>query len=300
MGRRLGGLDVHVDDAVARRSRVPMWRRTRTVSTGTVAGMVAAMLLSAGAAAQYGGSGWLSEPPRRDVALPGLESHTLLVDPSVEWYDRAAAGMAKAYRSAVAVQNAAHLDWPPLSGYVIGPRQVITAHLRTPAEGEPAPRFTIRTVENTFHTGVQVAAWETWDFGIIEFDEDLPVPPVEFGDDLAARAGDIVLTIGSPSSFGRTGLLITSVGTFVQQRDGFIVTDVSMNAGGSGSPIHDVDGRLLGMSSFGWRMPILGIDDITVSELTLRNGVPVDRAVAGGESGAGATAIARLVAPYLP
>lgn len=272
----------------------------RAAVRATAAGAAAALLLTSGAAAQQGfGGAWLSEPPRRHAVLPGLESHTLLVDRSVPWYDRAAAGMAKAYRSAVVVQNAQHLDWPPLSGYVIGPRHAITAHLRDPAPGEPAPRFVIRTVEDTFHEGVQVAAWETWDFGIIEFAEDLPVPPVEFGDDLAMRAGDVVLNIGSPSSFGRTGLLITSVGTFVQQRDGFIVTDVSMNAGGSGSPIHDVDGRLIGMSSFGWRMPVVGIDDVRIADLAVRSAVPVDRALGGGESGAGATAIARLVAPYL-
>lgn len=270
----------------------------RRAVTAVAAGLALTALLTGFAAAQYGSPAPSSEPPRRHVALPGLESHELLVDPSVEWYDRAASGMERAYRSAVAVQNAAHPDWPPLSGFVIGPRHVVTAHLREPAAGEPAPRFLIRTVENTVHEGVQVAAWEYWDFGVIEFDEPLPVPAVEFGDDRAARRGDIVLNIGSPSSFGRTGLLITSVGTFVQLRDEFIVTDVSMNAGGSGSPIHDIDGRLIGMSSFGWRMPVVSIDDLAVAELQIRNGVPVDRALQGGESGTGARQIAALTTEY--
>lgn len=275
-------------------------RRRRTTNRRPltiVATIVSSVALLAGAAAaQSGPPPHAEEPPRRHLVLPGLESHELLVEPDVEWYERAAAGLERAYPSFVAVQSTEHPDWPPLSGYVIGERHVVTAHLQDPPQGEPAPRFLIRTHEDEILEGVQVAAWDHWDFGVIEFDEPLPVPPLEIGDDRAMRRGDLVLNIGNPSAVARSGLFLTGVGTFLELRDGFFRGDISTAAGGSGGPVLDLDGRLIGMSSFGIDIPVVSIDRMVVSELQLRSVVPIDRGA--GESGAAASTIARLTEQY--
>lgn len=242
-------------------------------------------------------AGAQSEPPRRHVVLPGLEPHESLVDSSVEWYERAVAGIDRARSSAVVLQNTEHPDWPPLSGFVISPRHVVTAHLDELRPGEVPQRFLVRTLDGSLIEGVQVAGWRRWDFGVIELDTPTSAPPIEFGDDRAMRTGDIVLNVGSPSAAGRTGLLITTVGTFARLRDGVVIADVSTLAGGSGSPVVDLDGRLIGMTSFGAEGLVMAdIDTITVSELRLRNAVPVERGP--GSAGASASTIASLTAQY--
>ena len=260
---------------------------------------VAMLPLSTTASAQSGGPPPEGDPPpRRHAVLPGLESHQLLVDPSIEWYDRAVAGLATAYPSFVIVQNALHPDWPPLSGFVIGERHVITAHLDEIPAGGSAPRFLVRTVDDAIHEGAQVAAWEAWDFGVIEFPEPLLVPPIEFGDERDLRRGDPVLNIGNPSAAGREGLAIAGVGAFVERVDGFFRGDLSTTAGGSGGPVLDLDGRLVGMSSFGIGIPVVGIDRMRVAELRIRSVVPVDPGP--GAAGAAASTIASLTAEYRP
>jgi len=260
-------------------------------------GVVAALLV-AGVGGLASVAGAQAEPPRRHEVLPGLESHELLVDPSVEWYDRALVGIERARQSAVVVQNAQHPDWPPLSGFVIGPRHVVTAHLVELRAGETPPRFLVRTLDGTLVEGVQVAGWRKWDFGVIELDTPTSAPPIEFGDHRAMRSGDIVLNVGNPSAGGRTGLLITTVGTFARVRDGVFVGDVSTSSGGSGSPVMDLDGRLIGISSFGDGLVMADIDTMTVSELRLRSAVPVDRGP--GSAGASAATIASLTTQYRP
>ena len=268
----------------------------RRLIAALMAATVATMLLSGAATAQSGSSLSANEPPRRHTVLPGLESYVLPVDPDVEWYDRAIAGRDRAYRSAVIVQNAQHPDWPPLSGYVIGERFVITAHLDELQPGEVPPRFLVRTVDGTILEGEQVAGWERWDFGVIGFNEPLGVPPIEFADPATVAPGDLLLNIASPNAIGRTGLLTVSVGTFLEYRDGYFRGDISTAAGGSGSPIVDLDGRLVGMSSFGIDIPVVPIDRMQVADLAIRSAVPIDRG--GGEAGAGVAAIASLTEEY--
>jgi len=264
----------------------------------TMAALVAALLV-AGVGGSAGVADARGEPPRRHEVLPGLEPHERLVDPSVEWYGRAVAGLERARRSAVIVQNAESPDWPPLSGFVIGPRHVVTAHLVELGPGETPPRFLVRTLDGDLVEGVQVAGWRRWDFGVIELDTPTAAPPIEFGDDRAMRSGDIVLNVGNPSAAARTGLLVSTVGTFARLRDGVVIGDVSTLAGGSGSPVVDLDGRLVGLSSFGTDALVMpDVGSMKVSELRLRSAVPVDRGP--GAAGASASTIASLTAQYRP
>jgi S1-C subfamily serine protease len=258
----------------------------RATATLVVALVIAG---AAGAAAQ-------SEPPRRDTVLPGLEPIELLVDPSEPWYGQAMATLERVRPSFAVIQNAQHLDWPPLSGFIIGPNHVVTAHLRELRPGEEPPRFRVRFIDGQVRESVQVAGWEQHDFGVLELDSPIDLPPVEFGDERTLRRGDVLLNIGNPSALSRSGLATMSAATFIEIRDGRMRTDLSTAPGGSGGPVFDLEGRVVMMSSNGYGIPVDSIDEMRVSELVLRNAAPIDRG--GGDSGASGTTMRRLTAEY--
>jgi len=263
-------------------------RRVRMRATAT---LVAALVMagSVGAAAQ-------SEPPRRHEVLPGLAPLDSFVDPSEPWYDQAVAGMARARQSFAIVQNGDELGWPPLSGFIIGANHVVTAHLSEMRPGDAPRRFVVRFIDGQVRDGVQVAGWQRHDFGVIALESPIDLPPIEFGDERAMRRGDVVLTIGNPSAAGRSGLALTSAGRFFEARGDVAVFDVSTGAGGSGGPVVDLDGRLIAMSSQGFGLRVVSIDQMKVADLELRNSFPVERG--GGEGGVAATVLRRLTTEF--
>jgi S1-C subfamily serine protease len=236
------------------------------------------------------------EPPRRDTVLPGLDPIELLVDPSEPWYEQAVATLERVRPSFVVVQNAEHLGWSPLSGFIIGPNHVVTAHLKELRPGEEPPRFRIRFTDGQVRESVQVAAWNEHDFGVLLLDRPVDLPPVEFGDERTLRRGDVLLNIGNPAAAERTGLAVMTAASFLEIRSGRMRTDVSTSSGGSGSPVFDLDGRVVMMSSRGFDIAVVAIDQMKVSELALRNGVPMDNG--GGSSGASGRTMDRLTAEY--
>lgn len=261
-------------------------------SARTLVGLLGALMLMAAA----GIATAQSEPQRRDAALPGLPPLYFLVDPSEAWHEQALASLERARSSFVIVQNSEHLDWPPLSGFLIGSNHVVTAHLSEITPGQDPPRYRIRFIDGQVRESVQVAGWREHDFGVLELERPIDLPPMEFGDEAAMRRGDIVLSIGNPSSAARTGLAVTTVGRFLEVRGPAVRLDISTTSGGSGGPVLDLDGRLISMSSFGLDIAIVDIRQLTVSELELRNSIPVDRG--GGEAGVAASVMRRLTAEY--
>lgn len=262
--------------------------RARMRATGS---LVAALVIvgAVGAAAQ-------SEPPRRDALLPGLDPLEMAVDPSEPWYEQAMETLERVRPSFVVVQNGQHLDWPPLSGFIIGPNHVVTAHLRELGPGETPPRFLLRFLDGQTRESVQVAGWGEHDFGVLELDRPIDLPPVEFADERNLRRGDVLLNIGNPNTTERVGLATMSVATFLEIVNGRMRLDLSTGPGGSGGPVFDLEGRVVMMSSNGVNIPVVPIDDMKVAELALRNSVPIDRG--GGESGASANTINRLTAEF--
>lgn len=269
-----------------------------TSTTGNARGGRHVALLLAAALVIGGSVGALAqaEPPRRDAVLPGLEPVELLVDPSEPWFVQAMETIQRVRPSFVVVQNSQHLDWPPLSGFIIGPNHVVTAHLRELGPGEEAPRFRIRFMDGQIRESVQVAGWQQHDFGVLRLDSPIDLPPVELGDERTLRRGDVLLNIGNPSILSRAGLATMSVGTFLEIRDGRMRIDLPTGPGGSGGPVFDLEGRVVMMSSSGYDIAVDSIDRMKVSELVLRNAAPVDRG--GGESGASAMTLRRLTAEY--
>lgn len=263
-------------------SRVRLRATASLLATLVVLGAV-------GAAAQ-------AEPPRRDTVLPGLDPIELLVDPSEPWYEQAMETLERVRPSFAVIQNAQHLDWPPLSGFIIGPNHVVTAHLGELRPGEEPRRFRIRFTDGQVRESVQVAGWDRNDFGVLALESPIDLPPVEFGDERTLRRGDVVLNIGNPGALARAGLATMSAGSFLEIRDGRMRLDLSTGPGGSGGPVFDLEGRVVMMTSTGFDIPVDGIDRMKVAELTLRNGAPIDRG--GGESGASGTTMRRLTAEY--
>jgi len=265
------------------------------VRVRSTASLLALLLATAGAGLASASAS--SEPPRRSDVLPGLEPLDHFVDPSLPWYDRATAGLERARPSFVILQMRGS-GMPPLSGFIIGPRHVITAHLRELTPNQQAPAFVVRTIDGQRRNGVQVAGWRDWDFGVLELDEPLDLPPIGFGDERRMSPGDVVMTIGNPAVSGRSGLGLATVGEFVALVDGFVVTNVSTATGGSGGPVLSIDGDLIAISSLGLSgfgsMP--DIFTIEVSELQLRNAFPIDRGE--GAAGVAASVIATLTEQY--
>jgi serine protease DegQ len=84
---------------------------------------------------------------------------------------------------------------------------------------------------------------------------DLPaVPAIAFGDDGAARVGDVVLAIGNPFGVGQTVTMgiVSALGrnhVGINTFENFIQTDAAINPGNSGGALVDSSGRLLGINA---------------------------------------------------
>jgi len=116
-----------------------------------------------------------------------------------------------------------------------------------------------RQAEVVLNDGSKLAVW------LVGFDKatDLAVPKinkegkacpfVEFGDSDALRVGEVVVAIGSPFSLQSSVTVghVSQKGRRMQilPYEDFIQTDAAINAGNSGGPLIDVDGRLIGINA---------------------------------------------------
>ena len=188
------------------------------------------------------------------------------------------------------------MGFPPLSGFLISANHVATAHLSELVPGEQPRRFRLRFINGDIRDGVQVAGWSRHDFGVVEFADPVDLPPIAFGDEKLMQRDDVVLNIGNPGAATRSGLAIMSVGRFIKVSGSMVVVDISTSAGGSGGPILDIEGRLIGMASTGINIAVVGIDEMKVAELKLRNSFPFDRG--GGEAGVSVSVLRNLTMEY--
>jgi hypothetical protein len=238
------------------------------------------------------------EPPRRDDALPGLPAHEQLVDPSEPWHDQALATAIRVRPSVLLVGN--QPDWPPLTGFVVGPRHALTAHPWTPTPGVEPPEVFITTLDGDQYTARQVAGWPEWDLALLEVDRPFTVPPVVFGDEGALSPDDPVVLVQNPFMQGRSGAWLITAATFRRAETGMFKGSISSGSGGSGSAIFNLEGEVVGMSSMGFDGGPQGsaIEQMTVSELELRSTVP--HHLPGTFGGVGGARMAALVREALP
>lgn len=242
-----------------------------------------------------------SEQPRRSDLLPGLAEHEELIDQDVAWASDALQTLTRTRESVVVVANAEHPGWPPLTGFVVGPNHVVTAHpAPQPPPGEPGHPYLVRTIDGEPQPAEQVAGWPDWDVALLEVAAPLAVEPLPIGDEGTLATGDPVLLIGHPSIQARSGAWVTTVGTFDRAVQGMLHGRLSTSAGGSGSPILDLEGNVVGMSSMGFDLGPTGnaLDALEVSELRLRAAIPVH--LEGTAGGVGGARLAALLAEVLP
>jgi hypothetical protein len=237
------------------------------------------------------------EPPRRHDALPGLPHHEALVDPSEPWHDQALATATQVRPSVLVVGN--QPGWPPLTGFVVGPRHALTAHPWTPSSGVEPPEMFITTLDGERYIARQVAAWPEWDLALLEVDRPFTVPPVTFGDERTLSAGDPVVLVQNPFAQGRSGAWLITAATFQRAEAGMFQASISTGSGGSGSAIFNLDGEVVGMSSMGFDLgpPNGAIEGMTVSELELRSTVP--HHLPGTSGGVGGVRMGTLVSEAL-
>jgi len=80
------------------------------------------------------------------------------------------------------------------------------------------------------------------------------LPVVEFGNEMQARIGDVVLAIGNPFGVGQTVTMgiVSALGRNqlgINTFENFIQTDAAINPGNSGGALIDTHGRLLGINT---------------------------------------------------
>ncbi|MBK8257576.1 MAG: trypsin-like peptidase domain-containing protein [Polyangiaceae bacterium] len=78
------------------------------------------------------------------------------------------------------------------------------------------------------------------------------LPTVTFADSDAARVGEIVLAIGSPLGLSHTvtmGVLSAKGRGGANPAEDYLQTDASINAGNSGGPLVNIDGKVLGINT---------------------------------------------------
>ena len=123
-------------------------------------------------------------------------------------------------------------------------------------EGGPGTPIALVLADGTQVTGKTLGRNDTWDFGLIQIDEDGPFPFAEMAakDDLAQN--EVVLTIGHPNGMraGRPPVLRVGStarrGTVRQRRVDWIQHTGKIMPGDSGGGVFDLRGRVVGVNSW--------------------------------------------------
>ncbi len=94
------------------------------------------------------------------------------------------------------------------------------------------------------------------DIALLKIETDIKLPIVKFADSAKARVGDKVISIGNP--FGTLSWTVTSGIISAKSRDidiengivdNFIQTDAAIHSGNSGSPLFNIYGEVIGIST---------------------------------------------------
>jgi serine protease Do len=123
-------------------------------------------------------------------------------------------------------------------------------------EGGPGTPIALVLSDGTQVTGKTLGRNDTWDFGLIQIDEDGPFPFAEMApkDDLAQH--EVVLTIGHPNGMraGRPPVLrvgsTAERGTISRRRVRWVQHTGKIMPGDSGGGVFDLEGRIVGVNSW--------------------------------------------------
>lgn len=98
--------------------------------------------------------------------------------------------------------------------------------------------------------GTSLGANHESDVSLIRVDSEGELPAVEIGESAALRRGQWVLMLGHPSGLKPGRAAPARLGRVLQVPErGYVVTDCTMQAGDSGGPLFDMQGRVVGINS---------------------------------------------------
>lgn len=140
------------------------------------------------------------------------------------------------------------------NGYIITNRHVVlTSDDRTRAVTIANAAYVTLSDKREFKAQV-LGVDEKTDIAVLKINEK-NLPFARFADSDKCRVGDIVFAIGNPLGVGMTvtsgivsGLSRSDTGVGLAYQD-FIQTDAAINAGNSGGPLIDFEGRIIGMNT---------------------------------------------------
>lgn len=110
----------------------------------------------------------------------------------------------------------------------------------------------ITTYNNNTHTGTVIGNTDNHipDVALIEINNanEFDAPALAFGNDTTLERGDPLLQIGHP---GNVGTYVSAIGEYVEHIDGigWFTSTVVAQSGNSGSPVLDITGSVVGMTS---------------------------------------------------
>lgn len=115
---------------------------------------------------------------------------------------------------------------------------------------EAGRRMSIELTDGTRLRGTSLGANHQSDVSLVRVDSEGDHPTVEIGRSSDLRQGQWVLMLGHPSGIkaGRTAPARLGRVRRVPER-GYLVTDCTMQAGDSGGPLFDMQGRVVGINS---------------------------------------------------
>lgn len=140
------------------------------------------------------------------------------------------------------------------NGYIITNRHVVmTTDNQTGADTIASAAYVTLFDKREFKA-VIVGVDEKTDIAVLKINEK-NLPCARFADSDKCRVGDVVFAIGNPLGVGMTvtsgiisGLSRSDTGVGLAYQD-FIQTDAAINAGNSGGPLIDFEGRIIGMNT---------------------------------------------------
>jgi S1-C subfamily serine protease len=140
------------------------------------------------------------------------------------------------------------------NGYIITNRHVVlVSDDRTGALSIAKAAYVTLSDKREFKAQV-IGVDEKTDIAVLKINEE-KLPYARFADSDKCRVGDVVFAIGNPLGVGMTvtsgivsGLSRSDTGVGLAYQD-FIQTDAAINAGNSGGPLIDFEGRIIGMNT---------------------------------------------------
>ncbi|MBO0738812.1 MAG: Do family serine endopeptidase [Alphaproteobacteria bacterium] len=136
------------------------------------------------------------------------------------------------------------------SGFIIDPSGIIVTNNHVIANAE---QITVTLSDDTTLQAKVIGRDSVTDLALLKVEPKSPLPAAAWGDSAKAKVGDWVLAIGNPFGLGGTvtaGIIsATARDIHSGPYDDYLQTDASINRGGSGGPMFDLSGNVIGINT---------------------------------------------------